>query len=178
MGLGVGDGVGLGVGSRVGDSVALGDGVGVSDGGVVAEALALADASADALDPSVVDGAAASPHSSRESPSAVMNASIALAATWTSPIADVTVAGSPDSTAARRFGRTGSGRVERGLERGLDDGADVVGCGVERILSLGAGCLETVDRVEGSCVLGRSRLRKGTEIRASSSFRSAWISTP
>jgi hypothetical protein len=32
-----------------------------------------------------------------------MNASIASAATWTSPIASATVAGSPDSTADRRF---------------------------------------------------------------------------
>jgi hypothetical protein len=32
-----------------------------------------------------------------------MNASIASAAIWTSPIASVTAAGSPESTAARRF---------------------------------------------------------------------------
>ena len=68
-----------------------------------AEALALAEADADAPDPSVVDGEAVSSHSNRESPSAVMKVSIAFAASSTSPIASVTAAESPDSTAVRKF---------------------------------------------------------------------------
>ena len=89
-----------------------------------------------------------------------MKASIAFAASWTSPIASVTAAGSPDSTGRPQVRRTDLGCVERGLEGPLDDRADVVGCGIERILSLGSGCFQTVDGLERGRVLRRTRLRR------------------
>jgi hypothetical protein len=55
--------------------------------------------------------------------------------------------------------RTDLGCIERGLECPLDHRADVVGCGIERILSLGSGCFEAVDGLERRRILRRSRLR-------------------
>jgi len=60
--------------------------------------------------------------------------------------------------------RTDPGRVERGLERPLDDRTDIVGRGVERILALGLSRLQAVDRIERRYVLRRSGLSHGRGI--------------
>jgi len=107
-----------------------------------------------------------------------MNASIASAATWTSPIAAVTVAGSPDSTAARRFAAPAAVASSAAW-----NAASITGPTSSAAVSSApcpsapvASRLSIASRAAAFSGVPDCAMSAGSS--ASSSFKSAWISTP